>query len=156
IAYALDVIDDVVGVFLKGVVHARFEIGLRAVVIDPQPAAHIHILKPGAGAFQFDVDAARFHHRALDLADIRDLAAQVEVKKLAPVSHSRGLELLERAYRFRHSESEFRTVPAGRLPSSRPAAGELDSQPDDGTQAQPFGMFQNQVEFRVLFDNGDD
>ena len=48
VADALDVEDDVVGVFLQGVVHAGFEIRLRAVVVHAQAPAHVHVLQPGA------------------------------------------------------------------------------------------------------------
>ena len=44
VAHALDVVDDVVGVFLERVVHARLEVGLRAVVVDAQAAADVEIL----------------------------------------------------------------------------------------------------------------
>ena len=59
VADALHVIDDVVGVFLQRVVDARFEIGLRAVVIDAQAAADVEIFQPGALLVQLGVDARR-------------------------------------------------------------------------------------------------
>ena len=96
VADALDVIDDVVGVFLQRVVDARFEIGLRAVVVDAQAAADVQVIQPRAGAAQFDVDARRFDHRALDLADVGDLAAQVEVQQLEAILHAARLQLFER------------------------------------------------------------
>ena len=48
VAHILDVIDDVVGVFLQGVVDARLEIGLRTIVVDAQPTADVQVLQPGA------------------------------------------------------------------------------------------------------------
>ena len=45
VAHALDVIDDVVGVFLQRVVDARLEVGLRAVVVDAQAAADVQVLQ---------------------------------------------------------------------------------------------------------------
>ena len=97
VADALDVIDDVVRVFLQRVVDARFEIGLRAVVVDPESAADIHILQPGARALQLDVDADRLAHRALDLADVGDLAAQVEVQQLQAIVHAEVFRSCSRA-----------------------------------------------------------
>ena len=44
VADRLQVVDDVVGVLLQRVVHARFEVGLRAVVVDAQAAADVHVL----------------------------------------------------------------------------------------------------------------
>ncbi len=57
VAHVLDVIHDVVGVFLQRVIDARFEIGLRTVVIDAQAAADVQIFQPGAGALQLHVNA---------------------------------------------------------------------------------------------------
>ena len=90
VANALDVIDDVARIFLKRVVDARFEIGLRAVVVDAKPAAHVHVLRARCPALELDVDARRLDHRGLDLADVRDLAAEVEVQQLEAVFHARA------------------------------------------------------------------
>ena len=49
VAHRLDVVDDVVGVFLERVVHARLEVRLRAVVVDAEPAADVEVLEPRAG-----------------------------------------------------------------------------------------------------------
>ena len=43
VAHRLDVVDDVVGVFLERVVDARFEVGLRPVVVDAQAAADVEV-----------------------------------------------------------------------------------------------------------------
>ena len=88
VAHALHVIDDVVGVFLQRVVDAGFEIGLRAVVIDAQAAAHVQVLQARAGARQVHVHAHGFVHRGLDLADVGDLAAQVEVEQVEAIGHA--------------------------------------------------------------------
>jgi hypothetical protein len=45
-------------------------------------------LQAGAGARQVDVHAHRFVHRALDLADVGDLAAQVEVQQVEAIGHA--------------------------------------------------------------------
>ncbi len=78
VADVLHVVDDVVGVLLQRVVDARFEISLRSVVIDAEAAADIQILEAAAGAGQIHVDAYGFVYGALDLADIGDLAAEME------------------------------------------------------------------------------
>ena len=45
VAHRLDVVDDVVGVFLERVVDARLEVGLRAVVVDAEAAADVEVLE---------------------------------------------------------------------------------------------------------------
>ena len=57
VADALDVVDDVVGVLLERVVHARFEVGLRAVVVHAQAAADVDVLETRAQLGQLRVDA---------------------------------------------------------------------------------------------------
>jgi hypothetical protein len=101
VAHVLHVIDDVVGVFLQGIVDAGFEIGLRAVVVDAQAAAHVQILQAGAGARQVDVHADGFVHRGLDLPDIGDLAAQVEVQQVQAIGHAGVAQFLQGAHRLR-------------------------------------------------------
>ena len=66
VAHRLDVVDDVVGVFLERVVDARFEVGLGAVVVDAEAAADVEVLEAGPGLHQLGVDARRFVERALD------------------------------------------------------------------------------------------
>ena len=98
VADALDVVDDVVGVFLQRVVDARFEVRLGAIVIDAQAAADIQVAQAGAGARQVHIDAHGLVHRGLDLADVGDLAAEVEVQQVQAIGHARILQLLERAH----------------------------------------------------------
>ena len=45
VANVLDVIDHIVSVFLQRVIDAGFEIGLRAVVIDAEPAANVEVFQ---------------------------------------------------------------------------------------------------------------
>ncbi len=79
--------DHVVGVFLQRVVDRRLEVGLRAVVVDAQAAADVEILHTRADAVQLDVDPGRLGQGVLDVADVGDLAAQVEVDQLQAVGH---------------------------------------------------------------------
>ena len=92
VAHALDVIDDVVGVLLQRVIDARFEIGLRAVVVDAQAAADVHDRSSPAPARRSStIHARRLDHRALDLADVGDLAAQMEMQQLEAILHAAAL-----------------------------------------------------------------
>ena len=106
------VVDDVVGVFLEGVVHGRLEVRLRAVVVHAQTAADVHELQPGALLGELAVDARGLVERALDDADVRDLAAEVEVEQLETVFHAALLQFLEAAQDFGHRQAELRPEPA--------------------------------------------
>ena len=88
VADVLNVMHDVVGVFLQGVVDARLEVGLRAVVIDAEASADVHIIEARAGALQFDVDARGFDHGGFNLPDVGDLAAEMEMQKLEAILHA--------------------------------------------------------------------
>ena len=113
VADALDVIDDVVRVFLERVIDARFKVGLRAVVVDTQAAAHVHEFQTRAGAFQFNIDARRLADGGLHLANISDLASEVEVEKLQRIGHAEFAKLIEHTNRFADGKAELGTVPAG-------------------------------------------
>ena len=54
----------------------------------PRPPPTSMYLQPGADAVQLDVDAGRLGQRVLDVADVGDLAAEVEVEQLEAVVHA--------------------------------------------------------------------
>ena len=95
VAGAFDAKDDVVGVLLQRVVDRRFEVGLRAVVVDAQATADVEEFHAGAEAVHFRVDAGGLGKRVLELANIRDLAADVEVHQLQAVGHVALLEVVQ-------------------------------------------------------------
>src|SRR5208283_129893 len=156
IADVLDVIDDVVGVLLERVVDAGFEIGLRAVVIDAQAAADVEEFEAAAALLEIDVDAGGFDDRGLDVADVGDLTAEMEVQQLEAILQARGLECFEGADGLCDREAEFRAVPAGGFPAAGAAAGKLDADADLGPHADLLGVFEDQVELGVLFNDEDD
>ena len=88
------------GVFLQRVIDARFEIRLRAVVIDAQAAADIEILQPRPALHQVGIGPAGFGHRRLHVADVRDLAAEVKMQQLEAIEHVAALQLLDRVQNF--------------------------------------------------------
>ncbi len=149
-------IDDVVGVFLQRVVHRRFEVGLRPVVVDAETAADVHELQARALLGELAVDARRFVQRALDDADVRDLAAEVEVQQLEAVLHAALLQLLEAAQDLGDRQAELRAVAAGRLPAARAARRQLDAHADVRAHADLLRVLEHQLELGVLLDHRDD
>ena len=113
VADRLDVVDDVVGVFLERVVHARLEVGLRAVVVHAKTATDVDVFEAGAFLRQLGVDPGGLVQRALDDADVGDLTAEVEVEELEAVLHANGLELFEALPDLGDGQAELRAVPAG-------------------------------------------
>ena len=68
-----DIVNDVVGVFLEGVIGGAVECGPAAVVIHTQTSADIQELDRKAHFLQLGVEAGRFLHRPLDDEDVRHL-----------------------------------------------------------------------------------
>ncbi len=85
-----DRVDDVVGVLLQRVVHARVRRGVGAVVVHAQPAADVDVRDVHAQRAQLDVEARDLLQRRLDEPDVGDLAAEVEVDQLQDVQLARG------------------------------------------------------------------
>ncbi len=156
VTHRLQVIDDVVGVFLERVVDARFEVGLRAVVVHAEAAADIQVLQPGARLDQLDVDARRFVERPLHDADVRDLAAEVKVEQLEAVLHAACLQFLQAAQNLADREAELRAIAPRRLPAAASAGGELDPHADRRPHAYLLRVLENQVQLRVFLDDRDD
>ena len=58
IAHRLDVVNDIVSVFLQRVIHTRFEVRLGTVIVNSQAAAHIEIGQAGTAFRQIGIDCA--------------------------------------------------------------------------------------------------
>ena len=65
---------------------------------------------PGTEAVQFGVDAGRLGQRVLELADVGDLAADVEVDQLQAIGHVALLEVVEQLEHLGERQAEFRPV----------------------------------------------
>ena len=156
VAHRLNVIDDVVGVLLERVVHARLEVRLRAVVVDAQTAPDIQVLQAGAESRELGVHAGGFVESPFDNANVSDLAAQVKVEQLEAVLHAPRLQLFEAAHDLGHRETELRPEPAGRLPASAAAGGQLDAHADLRPNADLLRGFEDEPQLGVFLDHRDD
>ena len=148
VADALDAEDHVVGVFLQRVVDRRLEVGLRAVVVDAEAAADVEVLDAGADAVQLDVDAGRLGQGVLDVADVGDLAAQVEVDQLQAVGHAALLEVLEGLQHLGERQAELGAVAGAGLPAAGAARRQLDAHADDRPDVQLLGIADDQLPAR--------
>ena len=156
VAHRLDVKHDVVGVFLERVVDARFEIRLRAIVVDAQPAADVDVFEPRAFLGQLGIDARRLIERALHDADVRDLAAQMKVQELEAVLHAERLELFEPLPHLGDGQTELGAIAAGRLPPAAAARRQLDAHADVRPDADLPRILEHQAELGVFLDHRDD
>src|SRR4051812_34538551 len=87
-----NVIDDIVGVFLEGVIGRTIEGGPAAVVIDTQTTPHIEEFDLEAHFKELGVKAGGFLDGAFNNENIRHLRADVKVKQLKAVAKIFGLK----------------------------------------------------------------
>ena len=113
-------------------------------------------LQPGAGLDELDVDARRLVQRALDDADVGDLAAEVKVQQLEAVFHAARLQFFEPAENLADGQAELRPVAARRLPAAAAPRRELDAHADRRPDADLLRVFENQVQLGVFLDDRDD
>ena len=85
----------------------------------PRPPPTSRYLHAGADAVQLDVDARRLGQGVLDVADVGDLAAEVEVDQLQAIGHAALLEVLERFEDFGEGQAELGAEAGARLPAAR-------------------------------------
>ena len=155
VADVLDAEDDVVGVFLKRVVDRRHEVGLRAVVVDAQAAADVEVLDPGPDAEHLHVDPGRLGQGRLDVADVGDLAADVEVHELKAIGHVALLEVLEGFEDLGQGQAELGSKAGARLPPARAAGRELDPHADRRPDVQLLAVADDRLELGELLDDRD-
>ncbi len=102
------------------------------------------------------IEAGGFVHRALNLPDVGDLAAEMEVQQDETIFHAPAFQFFERAHDFRRGQAEFRAEAAGRFPASGAAAGELHAHADLRTYANFRRVFRDEMQLRIFFNHGDD
>jgi hypothetical protein len=156
IADFLDVEDDVVGVFLDAVVDGGFEIGLGAVVVDAQAAADVDELEAGPETLHFDVDAGELDDGILDVADVVDLAAEVEVEQVEAVAHVIAAEVFEGFHDLGDEEAELGADAAGLFPAACAFGREFHPDADGGLDVVELGVLDDELELAEFFDDGDD
>ena len=72
-------VNDVIRIFLQRIVHTAGMGGMRAIVIDPQPAANIHILDIAAILPQLNIEGSHLTKCRFDRVDVGDLATQMKM-----------------------------------------------------------------------------
>ena len=96
----------------------------------PRPPPTSMYFSPAPSAVQLDVDAGRLGQGVLDVADVGDLAAQVEVDQLQAVVHAAGLQVLERLQHLGERQAELGAVAGADSPPARARGGQLDAHAD--------------------------
>ena len=139
----------------KRVVDRRHEVGLRAVVVDAQAAADVEVLDAGPDAEHLHVNPGRFGQGRLDVADVGDLAADVEVHELKAIGHVALLEILEGFQDLGQGQAELGSKAGARLPPARAAGRELDPHADRRPDVQLLAVANDRLELGELLDDRD-
>jgi hypothetical protein len=156
VADLLDRVDDVVGVLLHRVVHRRREVGLRAVVVDAEPAADVEVRQAlGAHLVHLDEQPAGLAQRVLDALDRRDLRAEVEVDQLERVDLAPVLELADRVDHLGRAQPELGEVAARLLPPPGAARGQPRPDPERRLDLHPLADPVDVFELARLLDHQD-
>ena len=156
LAHFQDGVDHVVGVFLQGIVDGGMEVGLRAVVVHSEAATDVEVAQRHAHFDQLAVVAAGFPQAVLDVADVRDLAAQVEVKQFKGVEKLVLLQKVDGLQKFARRQAEFGMIAARRLPAPAAAGRQPQAHADAGAHLGFLGEAGDQGQLARLFHHQDD
>ena len=156
IAHGLQVIHDVVGIFLQRVIHARFEVRLGTVVVDAQTAADVEVFQAGAPPRQIGVDASCLDQRRFDVPNVGDLAAQMEMQQLEAIGHSMVAQFIQAAQHLADGQAELGAETAGGLPAAGATRRQFDPHADLRPHADLLGIVQHHLQLGVLLDDRND
>src|SRR5690606_1323709 len=130
---------------------------LRAVVVDPEPAADVEEAQAlAAEPVELDVEAAGLEQRVLDRADVRDLRAEVEVDELEAAELPPAAQLLDGREHLLGRQAELGAVAARLLPLAGPARRQAGADADARDDAELAGDAVDLVELARLLDDDDD
>ncbi len=147
-------VHDVVRVLLQRVVHARVRLRRpRAVVVDAEPAADVDVRDVDAELAHLDVEARDLLEPALDEADVRDLAAEVEVQQLDDVESSALAEPVDELHELHRVEPELRFLPGALRPPSGALGRELDADAARRRHPELVGDLEQHVDLAELLDD---
>ncbi len=150
-------VDDVVGVLLERVVHARVALRRsRAVVIDAEPTAHVDVRELHAHFTQFDVKAGNFLQPGLDEPDVRDLRTEMEVDELEDFELSRLAKAVDEFDELRRIEPELALLPGTLRPTPGAFGRELHPHADRRAHLQLRRDLEQHVQLRQLLDDDED
>ena len=150
-----DRFDHVHAIFVERVIAAGGIIGVGAVVIDREPAAEVE--EPHGSTFldQSGIDPAGFEHAGTDVADVRDLRADMVMEQTQTVEHFGFLELVHDAHEFGGIEAEHAAVAARFGPLSAGPGGKFHADADHRLDAEFPAPFDDDRHFAGHFHDED-
>lgn len=116
IAFGLEYVHDIVGVLVHAVVHGAAAAGASALVVYAQATADIHGAHGGAHLTQLAVKAGAFPEPGLDIPDIGDLGAKVEMQQLQGMERSCVTQCVDDIQHLAGRQAEFGLLTTRVLP----------------------------------------
>src|SRR5260221_11828510 len=124
-----------------------------AVVIHTESAADVHMRDVHAELAQLGVKARHLLEARLDVADVGDLRAEVEVDELHDVEAARCAKTLHGLHELRGVESELGLLTAALLPSPESGGRQLDSDAGRGRDTELLRRGEQHVDLAQLLDD---
>jgi len=151
-----EVIDDVVGIFLEGIIGGAFEVGAAAIVVDSESAADIEVMEGEPHFVKFGVEAGGFLDGFFDGEDIGDLGADMEMEELECLGEVFRLEEFGCGDEFGGAESELGVFTSTFGPFPGAFAEEADTDANDGGDGEVLGDSDDLSKLFELFDDHND
>jgi len=142
----------VVDILLDGIVDRTFRVaGTCAVIVYAQSATTVDILDVVAHLSEIAIVLCGLGESILYAADLRDLAADMEMDESDTVVQADIIELLQRLEQLHGREAELRCVATTLSPFSGPGRGQFDADADVWLHFQSFGRACNDIDFIEFF-----
>ena len=151
-----DGVDNVVRVLLRRVVDTRLGGGIRAVVVHTEAATDIDIGDIDTHPAQLGIEARDFLEAGLDVADVRNLAAEMEVNELENIEPAHRLQPVDQLDELRHVETELALLSTALRPSTKSGGRKLDADTRGGNHAEFVRDLQQDIQLRELLQHDED
>ena len=155
VADIADVINDVVGVFLEGVIGGAVEGRAAAVVIHAESAADVDVLDGEAHFVELGVEPRGLLNGFFYGKDVRHLRADVKMEELEAMAEVLGFEHFGGGEQFGGAEAELGVFAAALGPFAGALAEETGADADERLDAKLLRERDDVAEFLEFFDDQD-
>ncbi len=131
----LERVDDILAVFLQGVVAALAEVRTPTGVVHREAAAKVDVFQRGAFLHEVGVVAAHFVDATANVLDVWNLRAEMAMEQLQAMQHVLGLERVDKIDKLRRGQAKHAAVAAGAVPVAADTDAGLDAHTDDRLDA---------------------
>ena len=153
IALRLQHVHDVVGVFEHAVVHGAAAARTGTLIVHAQAAADVYGTNGRTQLMQLRVETGTFFQAGLDIADVGNLGAQMEVKQLEAVQGTCLAQCLHHVQNLACGQAELGLLTTGVLPVALANGSQPRAHANQRRYTKAFGFFQDQRQLGLLLHN---